>query len=85
MAPDLDDDNDSGHDAYLSSSNNDEHITSESAQTALAGRSGVVESHYDPERTKKIYAPKSKELQERVKKLWDRYSVLSSMLRPNAG
>ncbi|GIZ48168.1 hypothetical protein CKM354_001124100 [Cercospora kikuchii] len=32
-----------------------------------------AEDHYDPGRTKKIYAPKSRELQSLLKKLWDSY------------
>lgn len=35
-------------------------------------RPSNTEDHYDPERTKKIYAPKSRELQALVKRLWDR-------------
>lgn len=41
----------------------------------------VIPSQYDPSRTKKIYAPKSQELQDWVKELWWRYGFVGSRPR----
>lgn len=39
-----------------------------------------IPSQYDPSRTKKIYAPKSRELQEWVKELWWRWCPIGLTL-----
>lgn len=41
-------------------------------RTSMMTEPRKAEDYYDPGRTKKIYAPKSRELQSLLKKLWDR-------------
>nr|POE75083.1 hypothetical protein CFP56_78195 [Quercus suber] len=60
------DDVDAGCGAGLPSSDHDSGSTT----------AGAMECHYDPARTKKIYAPKSIELQERVRTLWNSFCTL---------
>ena len=65
---------DEDDDPYSSSSDEgfSTHSSDNGQAVSLRANQGGVYSHYDPSRTKKIYATKSQDLQRWVKELWDR-------------